>query len=83
MAAVEGIPGGNPPKEWFCDFTVTESPEFFIMALRYDDPERRNEIYSNLVGWFAVSKTTTAVMEWDINEDKAIPISPLYYGIAR
>jgi hypothetical protein len=31
---------------------------------------------SNLIGWFAVRRSDGAVLDWDINHDKALPLAP-------
>ena len=69
----------KPDRYWFCDFTTQKSNYVRIIGLRSSAP--RNDgatIYSNLMGWFAVARRSHVVLQWDLNEDRLIPIDGSY-----
>jgi hypothetical protein len=73
------LPDGKPDRYWFCDFTTIEDPYVRIVALRSSQPRTDGAtIYSNLIGWFAVARRSTLVLEWDVGEERLIPISSAY-----
>jgi hypothetical protein len=62
---------------YYCD-SLGDTSEYYLLGLRVRDPQRaRGEIYSNLVGWFAVRRVDGVVLDWDINENQAKPLTPL------
>jgi hypothetical protein len=84
MAKLIGLPRGKPYSGWYCDGSTLSDNHFFIMALRAKDPTRPpGEIYSGLVGWFAVARRSNVVLEYDVAEDRVVPISRAYYRSAR
>src|ERR1700675_3136414 len=75
MAKVIGLPGGKPYSEWYCDGSTLSDNHFFIIALRAKDPSRPpGEIYSGLVGWFSVARRSNVLLEYDVTEDRVVPI---------
>lgn len=61
---------------WFCEGTVTENEYIRILALRSNFPRmEEGAIYSNLLGWFAVARRSSLVLEWDVGEDRLVPMS--------
>ncbi len=58
---------------YYCECGYPDST-YFQCALRYrvtfDEKEG-----SNLIGWFAVRRSDGRVFDWDINEDKAVPLA--------
>ena len=69
----------KPDRYWFCDFTTQKSNYVRVVGLRSSAP--RNDgatVYSNLLGWFAVARRSHVVMQWDLNEDRLIPIGGSY-----
>ena len=85
MAKVEGLPGGKPFPRWFCDGpSAPDNQLVYIFGLR-TAPDPRDLAagdklgYSQLVGWFAVARKSSLVFEYDINEQRLIPISQAYY----
>jgi hypothetical protein len=74
-------PSGRPAPEWFCDPTETGTTNYHVIALRKPHGTG-DEIYSSLVGWFAVSRRNHKVFQWDLETETAVPISP-EYGLAR
>jgi hypothetical protein len=68
---------GRPDPEWFCDQTTMGENDYYVMALR-KPRGARDEIYSSLIGWFAVSRQDGTVSEWDLEKEKPVPVSPEY-----
>src|SRR5205807_940060 len=79
MAKVVGLPGGKPFPRWFCDGPLVPGNRLvYIFGLR-TAPEATELPHSPLVGWFAVARKTSLVFEYDIDEERLIPISQAYY----
>jgi hypothetical protein len=71
------IPSRRPDPEWFCEHTDTGTIDYHIIALR-KPRGTGEEIYSSLIGWFAVARRSHKVFQWDFENDRAVPISPKY-----
>ena len=68
VAALDNLPVSGPPNMgWFCDFADSTDPDLFVVALRSN--RRCPEICSNLMGWYAVRKSTGQVLSYDINDE--------------
>ncbi len=80
MAVVMALPHNEPDKRWFCDFTNIENQYLYIIGLRYAPSEPAGSV--PLIGWFAVARRSTLVVQLDIAEDRLIPISRSYYSAA-
>ena len=78
MAVVMALRHNEPDKHWFCDFTTIDNPYLYIIGLRYAPSEPGGSV--PLIGWFAVARRSTLVVEVDIAEDRLIPISRSYYN---
>jgi hypothetical protein len=59
---------------YYCD-PIGDNSEYFLLGLRYRVTEDEL-VGSNLLGWFAIRRSDSAVREWDINESKATPLTP-------
>ena len=62
----------NTPLErhWFCDF-ARDNQYFRIVALRVGDCDAP----SCLLGWYAVMRRSPAVLEWDVAEERLVPLA--------
>ena len=59
---------------YYCE-PLSDHKTHFVLGLRYHAfPDEL--VGSNLIGWFAVAKSDGTVSDWDINEDRAIPLAP-------
>jgi len=56
-----------------CD-PVPGRPAYYVLGLHCSSGTPREVIGSSLVGWYAVDKSDGAVFEWDINEDRLVPL---------
>jgi len=56
--------------QWFCDFTVTKNDYLRIIGLRAG----RCNAASCLIGWYAVMRRSTVVLEYDVAEDRVVPL---------
>lgn len=67
----------NPSITWFCEFDsgLDDDPDLNIVALR--STRVCDGICSNLVGWYAVRKSSGEVYEYDMGELKVRPMG--YY----
>ena len=73
VAALDNLPVSGPPNMgWFCDFADSTDPDLFVVALRSN--RRCPEICSNLMGWYAVRKSTGQVLSYDINDETVAPL---------
>ena len=59
---------------YYCE-EIGDDSDAFILGLRYVTTADEM-VGSNLVGWFAVRRSDGKVFDWDVNEDKAIPLAP-------
>lgn len=66
------LPDDTPTQyKWFCDFSVTQNEYMRIVALRAG----RCEAYAScLMGWFAVMRRSTVVLQWDVGNDRIVPL---------
>ncbi len=80
MAAVMALPDNEPDKHWFCDFSSEHNEYLYIIGLRYDPGEAGGSV--PLVGWFAVARRSTLVIQYDVAEQRLVPIDRGYYGAA-
>ena len=73
IAADTGMPPSGPSEKgwsgWFCDF-ADPVDGYYVIALRSNRPAP----YSNLMGWYAVQRETSAVFTWNLEEHKAVPL---------
>jgi hypothetical protein len=67
-------PSGPPGLGWFCDFASGWDRDLFVIALRSN--RKCPEICSNLMGWYAIRKSTGEVGEFDINEATMTALRP-------
>jgi len=71
--------GGRTDRYWFCDFTTIKNDYVRIIGLRSRAPRTDGAtIYSNLLGWYGVARRSHVVVQWDVNEDRLIPIGATY-----
>jgi len=64
----------NLSGRYYCE-PLGEAVDYFLVGLRYrTTPDEL--VGSNLIGWFAIRKSDGTVFDWDINEDKALPLHP-------
>ena len=72
IAALDSLPVTGPPGlGWFCDFSTLSTAEYYVVALR----SNRAAPYSDLMGWYAVMRRDLAIFEYDINEEKLLPLA--------
>jgi hypothetical protein len=66
----------KPDKYWYCD-NAEATKYVYTMALRSSEPRTdlpEGAVYSNLMGWYAVARRSPLALEWDINEDRLLPL---------
>ena len=80
MAVVMALPHNEPDKHWFCDFTAEHNDYLYIIGLRSEPSGPGGS--APLIGWFAVARRSTLVVQVDVAEGRLIPISRSYYGAA-
>lgn len=62
VARRDNLPDDGPPGlGWFCDITPAADSPLFLVALRTSKPTP----YSNLMGWYAVDRTSRKLFRWD------------------
>jgi hypothetical protein len=67
VAKLSGIPASGPKGlGWYCDFADSPRNDWFVIALR--SGRRCEGICSNLMGWYAVQKSTGSVNDYDVGE---------------
>jgi hypothetical protein len=67
----ENLPDTGPPGVgWFCDFAPSKDPALYVIALRSGRPQP----YSNLMGWYAVTRATGIISRWDVTKQRAFPL---------
>jgi hypothetical protein len=71
IAKREGVPESGPPGGWFCDTVPSKDPTLYVIALRSSKPLPGS---SNLIGWYAVSRGSGTVYEWNIQSQRATPM---------
>jgi hypothetical protein len=76
MAELMALPHNRPNPRWFCDASTEKNEYLYIIGLRYDAPEPSKT--APLIGWFAVARRSTLVVEYDVAELRLVPISRGY-----
>ena len=73
-AAVElCLSSRNLDGRYFCDSSPARS-DHYVLALRYETtPDEL--VGSNLIGWFGIRKSDGKLFEWDIAEDRPVPLA--------
>ena len=51
---------------WFCDFSTSEDNQWYVIALRSN--RQCEGICSNLMGWYAVNRSSGSVHRYDVAE---------------
>ena len=64
----------NLSGRYYCE-SIGDNSQYFLFGLRYRVTEDEL-VGSNLIGWFAIRRSDSAIREWDINNDKAVPLRP-------
>jgi len=72
VAIEASLPETGPPgMGWFCDFSGfrdSRDERWFLIALRSNRP--CDGICSNLMGWYAVERTTGSLHDFDMGENE-------------
>ena len=64
----------NLSGRYYCD-PLGDVAEYYLLGLRYR--VKKDELVgSNLIGWFAVRRSDGTVLDWDINQDRALVLAP-------
>ncbi len=67
----DNLPETGPPGVgWFCDFAPSKDPGLYVIALRSGKPLP----YTNLMGWYAVTRANGAIARWDVARQRAFPL---------
>jgi hypothetical protein len=67
IAKLKHLPTTGPAGiGWFCDFSTLEDKEWYVIALRSN--RRCEGICSNLMGWYAVNRSSGSVHHYDVAE---------------
>ena len=67
VANIDHLPLSGPVGiGWFCDFMESTDSEWYVIALRSN--RRCEGICSNLMGWYAVDRTSGKVHAYDVAE---------------
>jgi hypothetical protein len=65
IAKSDGIPETGPINMgWYCDFSPLSDTHWYVIALRSN--RRCDGIFSNLMGWYAVNRSSGSVNEYDV-----------------
>lgn len=81
MATIEQLPGRRPLPEWYCDFWDSYSDKYFYVVALWTGPIARLGIdHPQSAGHFAVAKRSDIVLEFDLLNERLVPISKEYYG---
>jgi hypothetical protein len=64
----------NLSGRYYCD-PLGDVSDYYLLGLRYRVTKDENA-GSNLIGWFAVRRSDGAVLDWDVNQDHALPLAP-------
>lgn len=78
VALIQGLPTDNLDARWYCETSNISNDYLYIIALHAID--HLNYVHSNLVGWFAVARRSTLVMEYDVAQDRLVPISASHFA---
>jgi hypothetical protein len=69
VATLDGIPESGPVGVgWFCDFSRYQGNTIYVIALRSN--RKCDGPCSNLMGWYAVSRTNGSIHDFDVAEMK-------------
>ena len=72
----------TPDRYWFCEEANGQDRFIVTMALRSSEPNPDGTFPpSNLIGWYAVARRSPIAFEFDINEDRLLPLRP--FSVAR
>jgi len=67
IAKANAIPEAGPPgMDWFCEFAPYEDKRWLLVALRSN--RKCDGICSNLMGWYAVERSTGSIHDWNMGE---------------
>lgn len=80
MAVVMDLPHHQPDQHWFCDHSTEQNEYLYIIGLRYNPSGPSPTV--PLIGWFAVARKSSVVLQLDVAEGRLTPISPSYYKAA-
>src|ERR1700733_2047986 len=84
MAQIESLPNGRPLPEWYCDFWDGYSDRYFYVVALWTGPMPGLGIdHPQSAGHFAVSKRSDLVLEFDLVQERLVPISKVYYANPR
>jgi len=73
LAEARGL--SAPDKYWYCEETGEVDRYVYTMALKSNKPRTDGEeVYSNLLGWYAVARRSQLAFELDINNDRLLPL---------
>ena len=64
----------NLSGRYYCD-SIGDISEYYLLGRRYR-VTKDELVGSNLLGWYAVRRSDGAVLDWDINENQALPLAP-------
>ena len=64
----------NLSGRYYCD-PLGDVSDYYLLGLRYR-VTKDETVGSNLIGWFAVRRSDGAVLDWDINQNEALPLAP-------
>ena len=72
IVAQRKLPLDTPDKyQWFCDFAAPSDNQYLrIVALRAG----RCDAASCLMGWFAVMRQSSVVLQWDVGNNRIVPL---------
>ena len=59
---------------YYCE-SLGSVPEYYLLGLRYR-VAADELVRSNLIGWFAVRRSDGALLDWDVNQNRAEPLAP-------
>ncbi len=72
VSARDNLPEAGPPGVgWFCDFAPSKDPALYVIALRSGKPLP----YTNLMGWYAVTRANGTISRWDVARQRAFPLN--------
>jgi hypothetical protein len=81
MARIEGLPGGRPLAEWYCDFWDAYSDRYFYVVALWTGPSARlGTDHAQSAGHFAVAKRSDVVLYFDLSTEALLPIPAAYYS---
>jgi hypothetical protein len=67
IAKLERLPESGPAGVgWFCDFSTLSNNQWYVIALRSN--RHCEGICSNLMGWYAVNRSSGSVHRYDVGE---------------